>query len=668
MNTEINKFQTKNKFDFDIFDQKCLCEIKTKETASPCVSNSDQISSSSNDEEEDYFELFLPEFDKYMNEFENLFAPISSPAYSLIRFKDEFRGPDQITMINFIEDVENFFVHKTETKVTQLKACPNSMIPILPRKNLDEDCAPTYFTDIEYRKFLKPFNLGNKSFVVRNTGLNFIYDSERKLDLQSNYVIGNRSFYTKLFNDRMGKSKINKDKINNEINLPIALYEAKTLIKRLCDIFIYFPLVFEDIYMICQNDILADDYVLNKIASAIIAGLHKVVSSQGIPLTALIGETYETFNRFFYLFAEVRRDQNPLTINYNIRFRDRFITLNGWVEMCWEYREKQDIVKIKIVSYNKMKINCKEDPIRIYEFNLPGEIVVAGIIEEIQSESIRLITVNSFIYIKGPLNSIFILFNSEEDNETYLKMVKLLDDKLANIESLETMHNCVGIIHDSFNIEIDNFAEEAAHHQKENLNKYPTKETPNNKQVSTVKSDISRSKFEFSNRASDEAKAFLKFLNVIRGNYLYFLLKTSDQGPIKNLFVGSWLDLYFFDFNLKMKTLNFLQFKPFVKFESIKFDSNQALIDYKSLNNNFLKHLKNELWDKVKIPICSDTRYREDLIWVYRYFKFLISSQKELGGALAEIEKNMQEALKYAVRWKEILEGYTSIFINKNLK
>ena len=149
---------------------------------------------------------------------------------------------------------------------------------------------------------------------------------------------------------------------------------------------------------------------------------------------------------------------------------------------------------------------------------------------------------------------------------------------------------------------------------------------------------------------------------------LYFLLKTSDQGPIKNLFVGSWLDLYFFDFNLKMKTLNFLQFKPFVKFESIKFDSNQALIDYKSLNNNFLKHLKNELWDKVKIPICSDTRYREDLIWVYRYFKFLISSQKELGGALAEIEKNMQEALKYAVRWKEILEGYTSIFINKNLK
>ena len=45
-------------------------------------------------------------------------------------------------------------------------------------------------------------------------------------------MIGNRSFYTKLFNDRMGKSKINKDKINNEINLNGFIYLHSLFIKK----------------------------------------------------------------------------------------------------------------------------------------------------------------------------------------------------------------------------------------------------------------------------------------------------------------------------------------------------------------------------------------------------------------------------------------------------
>ena len=448
MNDENKQYEVKKQFDFDTFEQECLCDLNIKDLETPIDMNISQKSSSS-DDEEDYFESFLPEFDKYSNEFENLFSAIDPIANALTRFKGVFRGIENINFINFISDVENFFVHKTDTKVTQLKACPNSMIPILPRNPNDEDCPPTYFTDIECRKFLKGFNPGSKSYVIRAIGLKFVYDSQRKFDIQSNFVISSRTFYTKIFNERLSKTKVKDDKLYNEINLPLALYEANTFIKRFCDFFTYFPFIFDDIYQMSLDKPLVDQFVLCKISSAILAGIHKVISSQGIPLTALVGETYETFNRMFYLFAEVRNDKNPTMIQYNIRFRDRFIVLNGWAEIWWKYKEKEDIIILKMSSYNKMEIQSNTRTKQVYEFSFPREFVIKGIIEEIESEQIRLIIVNSFFYVKGQSKSAFILFNSYDDNVIKHNLDTFLENIVSNLEVLESKHYCIGLIYDT---------------------------------------------------------------------------------------------------------------------------------------------------------------------------------------------------------------------------
>jgi len=240
------KSELRKVYDFNTSDQHCHCENLIKEQAFPDDEFKANYSSSSEDEP-DYFESFLPVFDMYKNEFENIFAPIERLPDALTRLKGEFRGFEKGFTIDLIYDVENFFAPKTETKVTQLKACPNSCFPILSRNPDDEDYPPTYLTDLEYKKFLKPFNPHNKYFNIRKNGLFFLYDSERKFDFQTNFVLNSRLFYTKIFNDRLSKTR-QKDEKHSEINLPISLYEPKTVIKRFCDLFVFFPYVFQDFY------------------------------------------------------------------------------------------------------------------------------------------------------------------------------------------------------------------------------------------------------------------------------------------------------------------------------------------------------------------------------------------------------------------------------------
>ena len=86
------------------------------------------------------------------------------------------------------------------------------------------------------------------------------------------------------------------------------------MIKRFCDIFCFLPSIFEE-----MHDKLDDEeLVIKKILMAIVSGIHKMMISQGIPLTALVGETYEIKKENCYLFAEVRKNKNPVKINYNL--------------------------------------------------------------------------------------------------------------------------------------------------------------------------------------------------------------------------------------------------------------------------------------------------------------------------------------------------------------
>jgi hypothetical protein len=667
---EESKNEFRKIYDFSKSDQHCHCENLMQEQAFRKDEFMSNYSSSSEDEP-DYFESFLPVFDMYKNEFENLFAPIERLPDSLTRLKGEFRGFEKGLTIDLIYDVENFFASKTETKVTQLKACPNSFFPILSRNPDDEDYPPTYLTDLEYKKFLKPFNPHNKYFNIRKNGLFFMYDSERKYDFQTNFVINSRLFYTKIFNDRLIKTR-QKDIKHSEINLPISLYEPKTLIKRFCDIFVFFPYVFQEFHK--NSNKLDEEYVLSKIASAIVTGIHKVFASQGLPLNCLYGETFEIKMNSFYLFAEVRKDNYPTKITYNIRFLDRFIVLNGWVEIWWNYFEIEDSVQINLSSYNKMIINLKEGKEHTYEFIFPKEFLIQGIIEEVVTELVRVMNVSSFFFIRGPSKTLFGLFNSDDDHDLFEKFSRYVEDKLSNIDDIMCDHYCIGVIFPSSLINFSFTPLEPIKKESNNLEP-PLQREKRRKKVSFSHINQIKSKMKILHY-NEETKSFLKLVEDFELNYKKLFLKlisTKEKIFPTSVFIGSWLDLIFFKYDcLTTKNVKLLQFK-----NSLSFSTEKEKINLKIEKNCFL-HNKDyvelfgkEMWEKVKIPIPLDTRYREDLIWLIRYFRYFKSSGKETvlnnNNINLELDNKKQEALKLATRWKELLEGYNFIFIKKKI-
>jgi hypothetical protein len=659
------KSELRKVYDFNTSDQHCHCENLIKEQAFPDDEFKANYSSSSEDEP-DYFESFLPVFDMYKNEFENIFAPIERLPDALTRLKGEFRGFEKGFTIDLIYDVENFFAPKTETKVTQLKACPNSCFPILSRNPDDEDYPPTYLTDLEYKKFLKPFNPHNKYFNIRKNGLFFLYDSERKFDFQTNFVLNSRLFYTKIFNDRLSKTR-QKDEKHSEINLPISLYEPKTVIKRFCDLFVFFPYVFQDFYK--NSNELDEEYVLSKMAASIVAGIHKMFASQGVPLNCLYGETFEIKMNNFYLFAEVRKDKFPTKLTYNIRFLDRFIVLNGWVEIWWNFFEIEDSVQINLSSYNKMTINLKQEKKQVYEFIFPKEFVIQGIIEEVVTEFVRVMNVNSFFFIRGPSKTLFGLFNSEDDHDLFKKFSSYVEDKLSNMDDIMCDHYCLGVVFTTSQINFSFTHLEPTKKESNNLEP-PLKKENGRKKVTTNLIYHKRSKMKILNY-NEETKSFLKLVEELELNYKKLFLKlisNKEKTFPTSIFIGSWLDLIFFKYECSTtKNVKLLQFKNLLSFSSEKEKINLKIEKNCFLHNkDYVELFGKEMWEKVKIPIPLDTRYREDLIWLIRYFRYFKSSGKELNRN-AELDHKKQEALKLATRWKELLEGFTLIFIKKKI-
>ncbi len=86
----------------------------------------------------------------------------------------------------------------------------------------------------------------------------------------------------------------------------MTVFEPVTLIKRFCDIFYYLDVTFAE--MIKQDD---EEHYIKKFLSGLISGFHRGISSQGIPLGCLIGETYELENGDLRLFAETKNDNPP---------------------------------------------------------------------------------------------------------------------------------------------------------------------------------------------------------------------------------------------------------------------------------------------------------------------------------------------------------------------
>jgi hypothetical protein len=67
----------------------------------------------------------------------------------------------------------------------------------------------------------------------------------------------------------------------------------------------------------------------------------------------------------------------------------------------------------------------------------------------------------------------------------------------------------------------------------------------------------------------------------------------------------------------------------------------------------------NRLWKKVRLPLPSDSRFREDLIWTIRALYY---SSKALRGAtgndLKEFLTDQKEAQTMATSWKLLIQGY----------
>ena len=66
-----------------------------------------------------------------------------------------------------------------------------------------------------------------------------------------------------------------------------------------------------------------------------------------------------------------------------------------------------------------------------------------------------------------------------------------------------------------------------------------------------------------------------------------------------------------------------------------------------------------KFWAPLMYPLPSDTSFREDLIWLIRYYSnsktiFLESSED----VKKDLDKRRNEALKSAAKWKDLLEGF----------
>ena len=396
-----------------------------------------------------------------------------------------------VNTISKLMKPDKFFVDLYETKINLLKTAPNSFFPILNRTKDDIDLfAPTYMISGEVKEFIKPLKPNPSVYKSNLRGLEFNYTTDNKEDFESQYVMLHRLIYGKVCQDNLINSKKKKsEQEQKQLQFPISIYESKTFLKRFCDLFSFFPCVIKEIY----DQFIDEKYMIKKILMTIVCGLHKFICSQGMPLTALPGETYEVVKDYFYLFAEVRKSK-PIKIVYNIRWKGRSVTIDGWAEISYEFIEKSDKINVFLDSYNRMvvqknlsqskkienieKIEKKNKGIkrknqgpaiedkkkkkevekevgneRVFEFNFPKKFSMEGIVETLDRKiegmdnNFRIIYIDSFIFLKGFIYCGFLVFNYFENADIFGSFTSMINRPILNqAEELYTGHNFIGLI------------------------------------------------------------------------------------------------------------------------------------------------------------------------------------------------------------------------------
>ena len=147
-------------------------------------------------------------------------------------------------------------------------------------------------------------------------------------------------------------------------------------------------------------------------------------------------------------------------------------------------------------------------------------------------------------------------------------------------------------------------------------------------------------------------------------------IKTNDgfvscfnSNFVSIIIFGSWVKLNFFEVNLSNCEIyqNFLL--PITNFRPPVISLENGIMIQNTENQFFgLKEYKKSIgkfWEPVILPLPTDTRFREDLIWLLRYYSNSKSSFAETSEDIKkEYDKKRNEAIKSASKWKDLLEGF----------
>jgi hypothetical protein len=199
-----------------------------------------------------------------------------------------------------------------------------------------------------------------------------------------------------------------------------------------------------------------DEYVIKKFLTGLFSGFHLVLASQGIPLNGLIGETYTVENKKneSIMFAEVKND-NPLKIVYNIRWKRRTIMIDGNVDLNWNFLESKDEFIINNIGYNTLKLK-NGSGYKLYTFNLPLKVTYKGIVDSINKIPERQMTVDSFCYIKGEEASGLTVFNQKSNSYLYDKFFGYLTKPILNLnDTMINGHSFVTVIFHNSGINLE---------------------------------------------------------------------------------------------------------------------------------------------------------------------------------------------------------------------
>jgi len=727
-------------FIFDLIrDKPCECELNDSETSFNLF---DKADTSSSENEEDYFSYIIPSITD--EELKGFTLQLENPLKCLkpvLNFLDDRMIKNILSYI----DPKNFFVDHKEKKIHFLISLPNSYYPLYkkPAEAKDVICAPSYLTEKEEEFYVRPFFLQNGRFTFTNRGLTIKLNLTDKTDEQSNYVFYQGKFYESIVKDRFVNGNKNSDEEQErEYDFPITIYEPVSFLKRFCEVFYYLNISFTEI---CGKK-LNEETMIKKFSTGLFLGFHKVLASQGMPLPSLIGETYVVTDVTgnFELFAEVKNDK-PITICYNIRWKKREALIDGLVEFGFNYDETLDEFVIKISGTNKLRILNSEKTYTTFYFNFPLSASILSVVDQSKFKDERSMTINGLMYIKGETFCAIFNFNFLKLLDFSSKLVGFIKKSIINLNTLVNGHSFIALLFHSssfsfprkiknseilnemfikkkvvrkktmmtpsvdkkdqspnegnkdntnnsekgqssaLNAQKDGNSKESLEKDKENeikegkesdSQKSPDKMFYNINKPQKIKIALFKDKVNRINRNPNSYfnRIFWKVVEVTN-----MLIEKSEfvtsfsEGFIDKMLIGSWVRMNFFEVNLNNNdelSEYYLQFdQDIMKAKSNSKYNRKNGIFLPWDNFEFLKTLKKiyreDNWQYVKNPLPTDTRFREDYLWLLRFFQIMGKYEGYADKYQEELENLKIEAIINSGKWKDLLDIYVYNNISK---